>query len=202
MQEQTTVNALAQQIRHTLASIATTWEQARLITTPTTHSNNSGEHTIPSAPGLPFNADQFDKLEEAETIIKTAGRAFGIWNEAQTPAQTARALIAKTDTISHTPDARRWLDDLEHCLQLLENVSGESGLAAALAVYRFAVWSPARLAVLLSAVLGCAVQPLEVTHARENGHVTVERGRVSVRELVDYFRTKKRKPVDHKPTDD
>lgn len=202
MQQQTTGKALAQQLRRTLASIATAWEQARLITTPTTHSTNSGEHTTPSAPGLPFNADQFDKLEEAETIIKTAGRAFGSWDEHHTPAQTARALIAKTDTISQTADARRWLTDLEHCLQLLENVSGESRLAAALAMHQFAAWSPARLAVLLSAVLGCAVQPLDVTHARENGHITVEHGRVKVRELLDYFRTKKRKPVDNKPTDD
>ena len=202
MQEQETRKPIAQQFHHVLASIATAWEQARLIITPTTHSTNTGEHTTPSAPGLPFNAEQFDKLDEAETLIKTAGRAFGVWDEEQTPAQTARALIAKADTISHTPDARRWLDDLGHCLQLLETVSGESRLAAALCVYRFASWSPARLAVLLSAVLGCAVQPLDVTHARENGHITVEHGRVNVRELVDYFRTKKRKPVDHKPTDD
>lgn len=177
-----------------LSAISQAYQQASLAASPSIHSALNGTGAAHSSESrFPFNVATFDRLEEAETIIHTAALACGVNDTKLTPWQTARALTRYAPRLATLSDARLWQKDLAHCLQLLEQVSGQSELTRLAKSGQLVAWSPAKLAVLMTAITGQTVKPIDITHARQTGKVAVILGRVNVSQLVNYFLTKKRK---------
>ena len=185
---------MAARLAHLLSAISQAYQQASLAASPSIHSalNNTGAaHSSESR--LPFNVATFDRLEEAGTIIHTAALACGLNDEKLTAWQTARVLTHYTPRLAVLPDAELWGKDLAHCLHLLEQVSGQSELTRLAESGQLVTWSPAKLAILMTTITGQPVKPIDITHARQTGHVAVILGRVNVSQLVQYFLRKKRK---------
>lgn len=189
---------MAARLARLLSAISQAYQQASLANSPSIHSglNNTGAaHSSESR--LPFNVAAFDRLEEAERIIHTAALACGVDDTRLTPWQAARILTRYAQRLAAFPDARLWQKDLAHCLQLLEQVSGQSELTRLAKSGRLVAWSPTRLAILMTAITGQNVKPIDITHARQTGHVAIILGRVNITKLVEYFQTKKRKTKPH-----
>lgn len=185
---------MAARLARLLSAISQAYQQAILASSPSIHSALSGTGAAHSSESrLPFNVATFDRLEEAETIIHTAALACGVNDTKLTAWQTARVLTRYAPRLAVLPDAHLWGKDLAHCLHLLEQVSGQSELTRLAKSGQLVTWSPARLAILMTVITGQTVKPIDITHARQSGHVAVILGRVNVSQLVNYFLTKKRK---------
>lgn len=192
-QEQT-----AARLARLLTAIAQAYQQARLAASPSIHSTLNGTGAAHSSESrLPFNVAAFDRLEEAESIIHTAALACGVNDTNLSVSQTACVLTPCTPRLASLSDATSWVRDFTRCLQLLEQVSGQSELTKLAQSRMLVTWSPAKLAVLMTAITGQSVKPIDVTHARQTGHVAVILGRVNITQLVTYFQTKKRKTKPH-----
>lgn len=184
---------MAARLAYLLSAISQAYQQASLAASPSLHGALSGTGAAHSSESrLPFNVAAFDRLEEAETIIHTAALACGVNDTSLTPSQTARILTRYASRLAVLSDARLWVEDLAHCLQLLEQVSGQSELTRLAKSGRMVEWRPAKLAVLMTGITGQPVKPIDITHARQTGHVAIILGRVNITQLINYFQTKKR----------